>query len=83
MAKAVKDLKKMQKALERQKITIEDSGIEVTINGTMKIVSIKIDGVENKKLAEVLNKAIKKAQLQSIESARETGDLNKLLSSLV
>ena len=82
MAKAVRDLKRMQKAMEEQKITVEEDNIKIIVNGAMKIISVEIDGVENKKLVDVLNKAVKKAQQQSAEMMKQMGDLGQIFQGI-
>jgi DNA-binding protein YbaB len=53
---------KLQKDLDQEKVTIEDSGIKVVITGTQKFEDFEIQGISNPKVTEVLNKAIKKSQ---------------------
>ena len=55
-------LQKMQKALQQQEVTVEKNGVEVTMRGDQKIVSIKVDGDEKKQIVEAINEAVKKTQ---------------------
>ena len=64
------DAKKAQKELEKMHIEADESGVKVTINGKMEIVSVDIaesvDVTDRKALSSLLtkafNRAMKKAQ---------------------
>lgn len=52
----------MQKSLAAQQITIEENGVEIIMTGDQRLVSLKIQGMENEVLNDVINKAIRKSQ---------------------
>jgi len=52
----------MQKNLSAQQITVEESGVTVVITGDQRIMDLKIQGIGNPVLNDVLNKAIRKSQ---------------------
>lgn len=52
----------MQKSLAAQQITIEENGVEIVMTGDQRLVSLKIQGMENEVLNDVINKAIRKSQ---------------------
>jgi len=75
--------KKMQKALADEKVEVEESGIKVVLTGDMKIEEITIDGEEEKRVVNVLNKAMKKAQKLAAKKMQEmSGGLGGLLKGL-
>lgn len=53
---------KMQQSLSGEKIVVEGDGIEITMSGDQKVLEIKIDGVEQEKLKNAVNEAIRKSQ---------------------
>jgi len=75
--------KRMQKALVDEKVEVEESGIKVVLTGDMKIEEIAIDGEEEKRVVNVLNKAMKKAQKLAAKKMQEmSGGLEGLLKGL-
>ena len=83
----LKDLKKMrdqamqiQKSLAAEKIEVEEQGIRVVMTGDQRVESIELDGETHHRLADVLNKAIKKSQEVAARKLQEMGGgLNGLL----
>lgn len=76
----LKDLKKMrdeamaiQRELAAEKVEVEEGGIKVVITGDQKIQEIEIEGEENDKLKDVLNKAIKKSQEIAAQKLQQMG----------
>lgn len=76
--KQLGELKKMrdqamqiQKALSQERIEVEENGIKVIITGDQKIEEIYIEGEENWKLKDVLNKAVKKSQEVAAKKLQE------------
>ncbi len=66
-AKLLAQAFKINKALEAVVTTVEDGEVVVEVVSTLsgqKIKNLHIAGSENKKLVEVLNKALKKSQEQ-------------------
>jgi len=63
------DLKKMrdealeiQRQLAQEKVTVERNGVSVVMSGDQKVLEIKVDGQEDKRILEAVNEAIKKSQ---------------------
>ena len=52
----------MQKNLSGQVISVEENGVEIEISGDQRILKLKIQGMENPVLNDILNKAIRKSQ---------------------
>ncbi len=83
----LKELKKMrdqamqmQKALSQEKIEIEENNIKIIMTGDQKLEKIEINGQEDNKLKDVLNKAIKKSQEVAARKLQEmSGGLGGLL----
>lgn len=65
--------KELQKELEVIKETVEEDGYKVTVTGDQKIVFIEHLGEEQKKLTEVINKAIKNVQKKAAKKMMEMG----------
>ena len=58
LLKQLGDLKKMQKEISRQRVTVENRGVKVTVTGEQKIKELDFaDGVEPRTVAKVINQA--------------------------
>ena len=78
--KQLGELKKMrdqamqiQKALSQERVEVEEGGIRIVMTGDQKIERIEIDGQEQGRLQEVLNKAIKRSQEVAARKLQEMG----------
>jgi len=70
----------MQRELAAELIEVEEGDIRVVVTGDQKIQSIKISNEEQKRLADVLNKAIQKAQQKAAAKLSQmSGGLTGLL----
>lgn len=73
----------LQKELEQIKESLEEDGIKVVVTGDQKLSYIEINGEEQKKLAEVINKAMKNVQKKAAKKMLEMGGgLSGLLGGL-
>lgn len=72
-AKMIAQAFKIKKALESQIIKIEEDGMSMEISASSQIKKLVIDGVENKRLMEFLNKALKKSQEHSAKQMQAMG----------
>jgi hypothetical protein len=72
-AKMVMQAMKIKRALESQVMTFEEDGILVEVSGDQKIKKLVVNGVENMKLVDILNKALKKSQESSAKLMQEMG----------
>lgn len=66
-------LKSMQDALKKEVITYEKAGVKVTIRGDMEIQKLEIDGVENRKVSDAINEAMKKIQMEAAKKMMQMG----------
>ena len=88
--KQISELKKMrdqamqiQKQLQEEKIEMDENGVHVVISGDQKIQLLEIDGAQNLRVLEVLNKALKKSQEVAAKKMQEmSGGLGGLLKGM-
>lgn len=78
-AKMLAQAFKLKKAVEAEIIDYEEAGIVVKVSGDQKVKQLVVNGVENKILVEVINKAMKKAQEAAARKMKEMGGLEGLL----
>lgn len=73
----------IQKELEKIKLSEEKDGMRVVVTGDQKISYIEINGEEQKKLVDLINDTLKKAQKESAKKMMEMGGgLSGLLGKL-
>lgn len=77
-AKMLAQAFKLKRAVEAMETTVEENGIVVKVAGDQKIKSLSINGVENKILIEVINKAMKKSQESAAKMMKDMGGLEGL-----
>jgi len=89
--KQLGELKKMrdqamsvQRQLAAESITLDESGVKITITGDQKIQMLEIDGMQEERIKDVINKALKKSQEIAAKKLQEmggglTGMLGKLM----
>ena len=77
-AKMLTQAFKLKKAIEAEIVTVEENGVAIEISGDQKIRKLTINGLENKVLVGVINKAMKKAQEQAARKMKEMGGLEGL-----
>jgi DNA-binding protein YbaB len=65
--------KKLQDEMEQISHMEEDGEIQVVVNGTQNVVSLKIDDEEQERLVKVINKAMKEVQKKSAKRMMEQG----------
>lgn len=83
----LKDLKRVRdqaKALQRElaaiDVAVEEGGIKIVVRGDQKVKTIVVDGEENPKLVDLINKAMKRAQEKAATRMEGMmGDLSSLL----
>lgn len=83
----LRDLKKMrdqamaiQRELAAEEVVVEEQGIKIVMTGDQKVKSLAVDGEEQHRLIDVLNKAIKKSQEVAAKKLQEmSGGLSGLL----
>lgn len=74
---------KMQKELAGEQIEINENGVRVVISGDQKIKILEVDGVENGRLSEVINKAIKQSQQMAAKKLQQmSGGLTGLMKGM-
>jgi len=77
-AKMLQKALRIKKVIEAEVSVEEQEGIRVEIRGDQKIKSVKIDGIEQKRLVNVMNKAMKKSQKLVAKKMQEMGGLGDL-----
>ena len=77
-AKMVAQALRLKKAVESEMVEFEEAGIIVKVSGDQKIKYLSVNGVENKILVDVLNKAVKKAQEAAARKMKDMGGLEGL-----
>ncbi len=65
--------KKLQDELKDIRYTEERDGIKVTVDGTQNIVALEMNGEEQGKLLDVINRAMKEVQKKSAKKMMEMG----------
>jgi len=68
-----KQAKQLQKQLEQIEHTEESGDMRVKVNGAQQVMYIEVDGEEQKKLTELINKAMKNVQKKSAQTMMEMG----------
>ena len=89
--KQLGELKKMrdqavtlQKALAQETIELEEKGVRVIMSGDQKVQSLEIDGVQEERIKDVLNKALKKSQKVAAQKMQEmSGGLGGMLGKMM
>ena len=77
-AKMLAQAFKLKKAVEEETVTLEENGIEIEVSGDQKVKKLKINGMENRVLVEVINKAMKKSQEAAAKKMKDMGGLEGL-----
>lgn len=65
--------KKLQEEMEQISHMEEDGEIQVVVNGTQNLISLKIDDEEQERLVKVINKAMKEVQKKAAKKMMEQG----------
>ncbi len=63
----------MQKRLRAQAVTVEENGFKIVVNGAQEIQGLEINGEEQKKLREAVNKSLKKSQEIAAKHMQQMG----------
>jgi len=77
-AKMLAQAFKLKKAVEAETVDMEENGVKITVTGDQKVKYLSINGMENKILVEVINKAMKKAQEAAAKKMKDMGGLEGL-----
>jgi DNA-binding protein YbaB len=77
-AKMLAQAFKLKKAVEAEVIEVEEGGIKVVVSGDQKVKFLSMNGMENKMLVEVINKAMKKSQEAAAKKMKDMGGLEGL-----
>ena len=73
----------IQKALAAEKIEVEENGIRIVVSGDQKIQELQIDGANNQRLVDTINKALKKSQEIAAKKMQEmSGGLSGMLKAM-
>jgi len=79
MAKLRSEAMKIQRELSAEKVTIDKNGVTIVMSGDQKVLELTIDGKYDKRLIDILNEAIKKAQEVAAKKMQAMGGLDGLL----
>lgn len=78
--KQMSELKKMRdeamelkRQLAAQEVVVEEKDIKVVVRGDQTVKNVVIQGEEQERLVDILNKAIKKSQQQAAKKLQEMG----------
>lgn len=63
----------MQKALQAETIVVEENGIKVVMRGDQQVQELTINSEDQKRVVEVLNKALKESQKIAAKKLQEMG----------
>lgn len=77
-AKMLAQAFKLKKAVEEEIVEIEENGVKVKVSGDQKVKFLSVNGVENKVLVDVINKAMKKSQEAAAKKMKDMGGLEGL-----
>ncbi|MBP9817546.1 hypothetical protein KBC75_02185 [Candidatus Shapirobacteria bacterium] len=77
-AKMLAQAFKIKKAVEAEIIRLEENGIVIEVAGDQKVKKLVVNGVENKLLMDLVNKAIKKSQEAAAKKMKDMGGLEGL-----
>ncbi len=81
--KALNKLRQIQNQLSKERVTVEENGVKITLSGDLKVKELTIDGQEQKEASEVINKAYEKTQKAVAQKMQEMGGgLQGLLGNL-
>lgn len=77
-AKMLAQAFKLKKAVEDEVIELEENGIIVKVSGDQKIKFLSVNGMENRVLVDIINKALKKSQEAAAKKMKDMGGLEGL-----
>lgn len=63
----------LKKELEQIRQSEEDKGVKIVVNGAQEVTYIEIDGVEQKDLMNLINRAMKNVQKSAAKKMMEMG----------
>ena len=89
--KQLGELKKMrdqavvlQKQLAQEIITIEENGVKIVVSADQKVQSLEVDGMQEERVKNVINKAMKKSQEVAAKKLQEvSGGLSGMLGKMM
>ncbi len=63
----------LQRQLAAETFTLEEKGVRVVLSGDQKIQVLEVDGVQEERIKETLNKALKKSQEMAAKKLQQMG----------
>ena len=72
-AGAMKKMWDMQRALQREEMTVEKNGVKVVISGDQKVKTVQSNGRSDNDIKEAVNEAIKQSQQVAAKKLQEMG----------
>lgn len=76
--KMMADAYRLKSAIENEVVEIEENGIKITIGGDLKVKEIYVNNLEDSKMRDAVNIAIRKAQELQVQKMKEMVDLEGL-----
>lgn len=74
---------RIQKELKKEEIEIEEEGVRVVVSGDQRLKLLEVDGTADRRIPEVINKAIKKSQKAAARKLQEmSGGLGGILKGM-
>jgi DNA-binding protein YbaB len=74
----------LQRQLAAETFTLEEKGVRVVLSGDQKIQLLEIDGVQEERIKEILNKALKKSQEMAAKKLQSlSGGLPGMLGKMM
>ena len=72
-AGAMKKMWDMQRALQREEMTVEKNGVKVVISGDQKVKTVQSNGRSDNDIKEAVNEAFKQSQQVAAKKLQEMG----------
>lgn len=72
-AGALKKMWDLQKAIQKEEVTIEKNGVKVVITGDQKIKKLESNGRSDDDIKEAINEAVKESQQVAAKKLQQMG----------
>ncbi|GIW62563.1 MAG: hypothetical protein KatS3mg090_0389 [Patescibacteria group bacterium] len=61
--KLIQQSQQLDKQLENEEVSINENGVEIVMTANQKVKMVKVDGIEEPRLAEVFNKILQETKM--------------------
>lgn len=79
--KMMADAYRLKSVIENEIVEVEENGVKITMGGDLKVKKISVNDLEDGKMRDVINNAIRKAQELQVQKMKEMVDLEGLSQS--